>query len=191
MDAAIALPRPAPAFIRPPAMVLATATLIPLADYDPIAVEALLDRVFGGDRHERTAYAIRDGADYLPALSFAALAPDGQLAGSIQAYPVALTDDGGRAHPMIMVGPVAVHPDRQDQGYGRAMMAAQAGSIDPRAPLPQVLIGDPGYYNPFGFFADGTAGWRCPATWEPHRLLVRSPNPAVLPASGMLGPWRG
>lgn len=167
------------------------ATLMPLADHDPLAIEALLDLVFGNSRHERTAYAIREGADYLPALSYAALAPDGTLAGTIQAFPVALTDDAGRDHPLIMVGPVAVHPDRRDQGFGRALMAAQTSAIDPRAPLPQMLIGDPAYYNPFGFHADYTGGWRCPGPWEAHRLLLRASNPAVLPATGMLGPWRG
>jgi len=30
-----------------------------------------------------------------------------------------------------------------------------------------------------------------PGPWEPHRLLVRTTNPAVLPSEGMLGPWRG
>ena len=36
-------------------------------------VEQLLDRAFGPDRQARTAYRIRMGMDWLPALSFAAL----------------------------------------------------------------------------------------------------------------------
>ena len=49
------------------------ATLIPLANVEPGMVEQLPDRAFGPDRHARTAYRIRDGADWLEALSFAAL----------------------------------------------------------------------------------------------------------------------
>ncbi len=129
--------------------------------------------------------------DWLPSLSFAALDAEEYIVGTIQAWPVALTDPDGRAHPLIMVGPVAVEPARQDQGFGRALLAAQQAALDPRAPLPQVLIGNEPYYARFGYSAKPTAGWRCPGPWEPARLLVRADNPAVLPRQGMLGPWRG
>jgi len=167
-----------------------TRTLIPLANVEPAMIEEVLDRAFGEDRRQRTSYRIREGLDWLPALSFAALDEDGMLAGTIQAWPVALTDPEGRAHPLIMVGPVAVLPAHQAQGYGRAMMAALTSGLDPRAPLPQVLIGDTEYYERFGFTNAWTAGWQCPGPWEPARLMVRTDNPKTLPSEGMLGPWR-
>lgn len=169
---------------------LAISTLIPLADVEPAAVERVLDAAFGPGRHGRTAYTIRKGTDWLPALSFAALDENGELVGTIQAWPVALTDPQGRAHPLIMVGPVAILPGRQGQGFGRALMAAQAAAIDPAAPLPQMLIGDEPYYGKFGF-VEAPRGWTCPGPWEPERLLVRAENPTVLPREGMLGPWLG
>ena len=167
------------------------ATLIPLDNVDPALVEELLDRAFEPERRTRTAYKVREGMDWLPALSFAALDADEMLAGTIQCWPVALTDPGGRAHPMIMVGPVAVMPDHQGQGYGQALMAASLAGIDSRAPLPQVMIGDPEYYGRFwGFTNHHTGGWNLPGPFEQRRLLVRCENPAVLPTKGMLGPWR-
>lgn len=174
---------------------LALATLIPLDQVDPAAVEHVLDLAFGPDRRGRTAYAIRQGTVWLPALSFAALDADDALVGTIQAWPVALTDPAGRAHPLIMVGPVAILPGRQGQGFGRALMAAQketigTAAIDPAAPLPQVLIGDQPYYGKFGFL-EAPRGWRCPGPWDPDRLLVRGASPALLPPAGMLGPWLG
>ncbi|GAA0282166.1 N-acetyltransferase [Alteraurantiacibacter aestuarii] len=172
-------------------MSLATASLIPLSGVDPALVEQLLDRAFGPDRHKRTAYKVREGTQCLPALSFAALDQDDMLVGTIQAFPVALTDPAGRPHPMLMIGPVAVLPERQGEGFGRALMAAQAGALDPASPLPQMLIGDADYYARFGFSADHTAGWKMPGPWEPERLLARSQNPAILPREGMLGPWKG
>jgi len=171
-------------------MAHALSTLIPFEQVDPALVEQLLDHAFGPDRHGRTAYAIREGTDYLPALSFAALDEEDYLVGTIQAYPVALTDSTGRVHPLVMVGPVAVLPDRQDMGFGRALMAAQASALDPEAPLPQVLIGDAPYYGRFGF-SEAPRGWHCPGPWDPARLLVRCANPAILPSEGMLGPWKG
>lgn len=168
------------------------ATLIPLDNVDPALVEQLLDQAFEPARHTRTAYRVREGVDWLPGLSFAALDGEDMLVGTIQCWPVALTDPAGRAHPMIMVGPVAVLPGHQGQGYGQALMAACLASLDARAPLPQVMIGDPEYYGRFwGFTNAATAGWELPGPFDPRRLLARCENPAVLPPRGTLGPWRG
>lgn len=169
-----------------------TATIIPLDNVDPALVEQLLDRAFEPERRARTAYKVREGTDWLPALSFAALDAQEMLAGTIQCWPVALTDTGGRAHPMIMVGPVAVMPEHQGAGYGKALVSASLACIDSRAPLPQVMIGDPEYYGRFwGFTNEHTGGWSLPGPFEQRRLLVRCENPAVLPEKGVLGPWLG
>ncbi len=169
-----------------------TATLIPLDNVDPAMVEALLDRAFEPERRTRTAYQLREGLDWLAGLSFAAIDAEENLVGTIQCWPVALTDPAGRRHPLIMVGPVAVLPEVQGAGYGQALMGAALAAIDPRAPLPQVMIGDPEYYGRFwGFSAEYTGGWTLPGPWDPRRLLASAANPAVLPREGMLGPWRG
>src|SRR6476646_6294989 len=94
------------------------ATLIPLDNVDPALVEALLDRAFEPERHTRAAYKLREGLDWLPALSFAAIDGDERLVGALQCWPLALTDPAGRRHPLIMVGPVAVEPTAQGAGYG-------------------------------------------------------------------------
>lgn len=164
--------------------------IIPLDSVDPALVEELLDEAFEPGRHKRTAYKVREGTHWLPALSFAALDDDEMLAGTIQCWPVALTDPNGRRFPMIMVGPVAVLPQLQHRGYGKALMAASLGSIEPEAPLPQVMIGDASYYGRFwGFSAEWTGDWKLPGPFDPARLLVRCDNPAILPRAGSLGPW--
>lgn len=171
-------------------MVVAT-NIIPLDNVDPALVEALLDSAFEPERHTRTAYKVREGMDWLPALSFALIDGDERLAGTIQCWPVGLTDASGRAHPMIMVGPVAVMPGQQGRGFGQALMMASLGVLSPEAPLPQVMIGDPEYYSRFwGFTNEHTGGWDLPGPFEQRRLLVRCDNPAVLPEQGVLGPWR-
>lgn len=166
-------------------------TLLPLSAIEPALVEELLDAAFGADRRARTAYRIREGTEWLPALSFAALDEEEYLVGSIQLWPVALTDSENRAHPLLMVGPVAVMPGRQGEGFGKALITAALGGIDPAAELPQVLIGDDDYYGRWGFSSASTGGWRCPGAWDPARLLARHASPAVLPSVGVLGPWTG
>jgi predicted N-acetyltransferase YhbS len=168
------------------------ANLIPLSDVDSALIEQLLDSAFEPERHNRTAYKVREGTEWLPALSFAAIDEEDDLVGTIQCWPVALTGVGSdnklRAHPMIMVGPVAVLPDHQSKGYGKALMLASLGALSPEAPLPQVMIGDPEYYERFfGFSNEHTGSWQLPGPFEQHRLLARCDNPAVLPREG---PWR-
>jgi predicted N-acetyltransferase YhbS len=171
---------------------MSKATLIPLDNVDSALIEALLDRAFEPERRQRTAYKLREGVDWLPGLSFAAIDAEDNLVGTIQCWPVALTDPAGRRHPLILVGPVAVLPEAQGAGYGKALMTATIGALDPRAPLPQVMIGDPEYYGRFwGFSAEHTGGWTLPGPWEPRRLLVRCDNASVLPGEGTLGPWVG
>lgn len=160
---------------------------VPLADIDGAAVEALLDRAFGTDRHGRTAYKVRGSVAPIAPLSFAAL--DGTaLIGTIQCWPVVLSGDDGSTYPLVMIGPVAVEPGRQRDGIGRQLMtraldAAAAQGLDGAL----MLIGDPEYYARFFTFnATRTGGWRLPGPVERHRLLARGADvPAV---AGMLGP---
>ncbi|MBB5718979.1 putative N-acetyltransferase YhbS [Stakelama sediminis] len=166
-------------------------SLVPLDHIPPDAVEALLDSVFGVDRHQRTAYQVRDGMTAISSLSFAALAPTTHdLVGSIQCWPVQLTTTQD-IYPLIMVGPVAVHPDHQDVGIGRALMwrvielAAADTGLAGRDGL--MLIGDPDYYGRlFGFSDAHTGGWRLPGPFERHRLLALGDAIPALP--GIVGP---
>ncbi|AOL24214.1 putative N-acetyltransferase YhbS [Erythrobacter litoralis] len=173
-----------------------SATLIPLSAVPPAMVEDLLDRAFGEGRHARTAYRIRAGMEALDALSFAALDEEEMLVATIQCWPVALVTPDGRPVPLVMVGPVAVLPERQGEGFGKGLMAAMlnaearlAGGTG--ASFPQVLIGDEDYYGRWGFTNAHTKGWRCSGPYEQERLLARGAALAAMPAEGMLGPWPG
>jgi len=160
---------------------------VPLAEIAPEPVEQLLDRAFGRDRHGRTAYAVREGTTPIAELSFAAMHSEA-LVGTIQCWPVALARDDGARTPLVMVGPVAVDPPRQQHGIGHALMermlsAARETGADAR----MMLIGDPEYYARFfAFSAERTGQWRLPGPFEPRRPLAR--GAAVPDKPGELGP---
>ena len=161
-----------------------------MSDIEPQAVEHLLDLAFGTDRFGRTAYRIRQGMDAVPALSFAAV-EDGALVGTIQCWPVAHHAPDGGVAALVMVGPVAVRPDIQRGGHGRALMAQMLAAAETQADSALMMIGDPEYYGRFwGFTNAHTADWDLPGPFEQRRLLVRCDNPAVLPREGVLGPWK-
>ena len=164
--------------------------IIPLHAVETAKVECLLDLAFDVQRRLRTAYRLREGTAVLPALSFAIM--DGQVVvGSIQAWPVALWSAAGeRIAPLVMVGPVAVHPDHQRGGIGRMLTAATLHAADAHADGALMMIGDPEYYGRFfGFSADATGGWALPGPCEPRRLLARAANGHEVPRnSGTIGP---
>ena len=154
--------------------------LVPLDSASPTAIEALLDAAFGTDRHQRTAYRLRTGRQPISSLSFAIIDNEEPIA-CIQCWPVAISDT-----PLVLVGPVAVHPDCQDEGHGSRLMQAMLEAAGQMANPPMVMVGDAEYYGRFGFSANATAGWQMPGPWEPRRLLARNPADHILPTSGML-----
>ena len=146
-------------------------TLSALADAEPAAIEALLDAAFGADRRGRTAYRLRAGTDWLPALSFAAW-QDGRLVGTLQSWPVALQHDAA-IDRLVMVGPVAVSPAAQGRGVGTALMDRLIAAAEVQGERALMMIGDPSYYGRWDFTADRTGGWRIDGPYEQHRLLAR------------------
>lgn len=165
--------------------------LIPLAEIPADWTEELLDRAFGPDRKKRTAYKLREGMEELGALSFAAIDEERHLAGTIQCWPIMLTEPGGKTHPMIMVGPVAVLPEKQQDGIGKKLMRKALTALAANEAMPLVMIGDPEYYERFfAFSADRTGGWDLPGPFEKHRLLARTAKDVELPEKGILGPWK-
>ena len=72
-----------------------------------------------------------------------------------------------------MVGPVAVRPDVQRGGHGRALMDHMLEAARTMADGALMMIGDPEYYGRFfGFTADATGAWGLPGPYEKHRLLA-------------------
>jgi predicted N-acetyltransferase YhbS len=161
--------------------------LAPIGEAPVRAIEALLDLAFGIDRRGRTAYRLRAGVAPEAAASCAAFDAGGALVGSLQSWPLGLFGDDGAETSLWLVGPIAVHPDRRNEGIGRAMLRRALAAIDATG-MPAVLIGDPEYYGPFGFSSAVTGGWVLPGPVERHRLLARIEEGAMLPATGLLGP---
>src|SRR3546814_893123 len=89
----------------------------------------------------------------------------------------------------LPICPVAVRPDLQRGGHGRALMAHMLEAAGTKADGALMMIGDPEYYGRFfGFTADATVEWDLPGPFEKRRLLARAINGHDLPAgTGMIG----
>lgn len=104
---------------------------------------------------------LRADDSWLPALSFVAVAPaDDQVIGH-----VVCTRGSVDGSPALGLGPLAVRPDRQGQGVGQALMHAVLGAADALDEPLVALLGEPGYYQRFGFRAAAQYGIAPP---DPH-----------------------
>jgi|KBSSwiStaDraftv2_1062776.scaffolds.fasta_scaffold97568_3 predicted N-acetyltransferase YhbS len=160
----------------------------PLADVDRQKVETLLDAAFGSNRHLRTAYKLRAGSMEIPSLSFAAMEGDA-LIGSLQSWPIELQCENRDPEPLVMVGPVAVAPDRQRGGIGVSLMNHMINAANCLGEDAMMLIGDPEYYDRlFNFSAVHTGNWDVPGPVERHRLLARLNSTRLVGRRGMLAP---
>jgi len=134
---------------------------------DKAAVEALLDRAFGPERHRKTAQRLRDGQSPARGLSFVAR-EDGRLVGTLRFWPVQIGD----RHCALLLGPVAVDPDCRGRGIGARLVTtglAQAKALRHRA---VILVGDVPYYERFGFSAALTANMILPGPVDRARFLA-------------------
>lgn len=105
---------------------------------------------------------LRASPAWLPRLSLVAVTPQDEVIGHVVC---------SRAHveetPVLALGPLSVWPDRQRTGVGSALMHAVLGAGDALGEPMVVLLGDPGYYQRFGFrlgsewrITPPVSGWR-------------------------------
>ena len=87
--------------------------------HDHDAIEHLLDLAFGSGRHSKTSYRLREGNAAIAGLSLVTRDPGVGVSGTISFWPLAI---GARQSPALLLGPLAVHPDRQGLGIGLALM---------------------------------------------------------------------
>jgi len=127
-------------------------------------IEALYDTSFAPGRMALSSYRLR--ADVPPVAALCRIARDetGILGGAIRYWPVLV---GGA--PVLLLGPVAVHPTAQGEGLGAALIRdtmARAADLGHERVL---LVGDEPYYRRFGFARLG--GVVMPPPTNPDRVL--------------------
>lgn len=153
------------------------------ADQD--AIEVLHDHVFGPGRFARTAARLREGVAADPELSLVATI-DERLAGSVKITPIHIG-----AAPALLLGPLAVDPDFENRGIGRALVRATIAAAKARGHELMLLVGDAPYYGPLGFHAVSPQKVRLPGPVDPRRvLLAELVEGAAGRAEGPVGPGR-
>ncbi len=163
-------------------------TIVPQEPQHQNEIEHLLDEVFGLCRRVKTSYRLREGEKPVQGLSFVAVESGNRIVGAISFWNVFIGEKGFRA---LLLGPLAVAPNRQGTGIGRGLMklglerAAQMG-----AKL-VILVGDEPYYGRVGFRKVPAERLIMPGPVDPDRLLyLELQDGAMDEADGLVLPPR-
>ena len=131
---------------------------------DTPEVEALMDLCFAPGRPALSSYRLREGVDPVAGLCLMTRNEYGVPVGAIRYWPVRIGD-----LPVLLLGPIAVHPTAQGEGLGAYLMRE---SLHPAADMGWqrvMLVGDLPYYARFGFVK--LADVEMPPPTNPDRVL--------------------
>ena len=132
------------------------------------AREALLDRVMGEERFQKTSERLREGR--LPSPGLALVARDDatdEIVGTVRLWDISA---GGR--PALLLGPLAVACERQSEGIGGRLMRVAINRAAAFRHDAVILVGDAPYYQRFGFSAELTRRLLMPGPVDRSRFLA-------------------
>lgn len=126
-------------------------------------VEALYDLCFAPGREALSSYRLRDGVPPVADLCLV-LRDENGLAAAIRYWPVVIRDT-----PILLLGPIAVHPTHQGEGLGGWLIRDSLARAHALGWARVLLVGDAPYYSRFGFARlDGVL---MPPPTNPARVL--------------------
>lgn len=144
---------------------------------DHSAIEHLLDLSFGSGRRSKTSYRLREGNVAVPGLSLVVRDEGVGVAGTISFWPLAI---GEKHSPALLLGPLAVHPDRQGLGIGLALMREGLARARAQGHGLVLLVGDEPYYSKVGFRKLPEGLITLPGPVAPERFLKLELKPDAL-----------
>jgi putative acetyltransferase len=138
---------------------------------------------FGGEEEAGIVAAVRDEPG-----SFALVAEErGRVVGHVQLSRAWVGRDA-----VLALGPIAVVPDRQGRGIGRALMEAAAEEARERHAIAVILLGDPDLYPRFGYLPAAAYGLRNPfAGVHADGFVISEDDFMILPLHDRAGDLRG
>jgi putative acetyltransferase len=128
---------------------------------------------FGSEAEVDIVRAVRDEEG-----SFALVAEEeGRIIGHVQMSRAWV---GSAA--ILALGPIAVRPERQRQGTGRAMIEGAVAEARSRGEVAVILLGDPALYPRFGFEPATRYGLRNPfAGQQANGFVIAEEDMMILP----------
>ena len=135
---------------------------------DGEAIDEMTAAAFGPDRFHKTVYRLREEVPPIRDLCFVALDQKGRMVASIRNWPILINE----RWPAVLLGPLAIAPELRGLGYGKALMWHSMAQSRMLGHSRIILVGDPEYYNQFGFRRDLALNIQLPGWVEERRFLA-------------------
>jgi putative acetyltransferase len=145
---------------------------------DEDAIRLVETAAFGRELEAKIVDDLRGSPAFIPDLSLVAEDDDGAVVGHVLVSRGHVEPSG---EPILLLGPIGVLPERQGQGIGRALVEAALEGARRLGASCVALIGEPAYYERFGFVHAEPLGVLPPAGWPSRPFQV-----AVLDAEAEL-----
>jgi predicted N-acetyltransferase YhbS len=153
---------------------------------DHAAVEEMTAAAFGPDRLHKTVYRLREEVKPIKELCFVAIDQKGRMVASIRNWPILINE----RWEAILLGPLAISPELRGLGYGKALMWHSMAQSRMLGHSRIILVGDPEYYNQFGFRRDLALNIQLPGWVEERRFLaLELVAGSMIGVHGMIGKW--
>ncbi|MEM7196984.1 MAG: N-acetyltransferase, partial [Pseudomonadota bacterium] len=110
-------------------------------------VDALISRVFGPKRMDRTINLMRQNCQPMPELGLHARDTQGTLLGLVYFYAARI---GDHAPVVPVLGPLAIIPKLRGIGIGKALVQRGIDAAKANGAHAIVIVGDPDYFGVFG-----------------------------------------
>ena len=154
--------------------------LSPALPSDQPAIEHLLDLTFGLSRRAKTSYRLREGNHAVESLTRVVREDGIGIVGAISYWPLAIGDAGSKA---LLLGPLAIHPERQNRGIGLFLMRETLALAKEQGHSLVLLVGDAPYYARVGFMRVPDGQMILPGPWDPARFLFLELQSGALSAA--------
>ena len=145
-------------------------------------VESIHAAAFDGPHEAGVVANVRASSLHNPAWSLVGLL-DGQTVGHVLFSRVGLEDANHMVRPVVVLAPLAVHPDAHGHGVGTALVKAGLARIESDGEPLVVVRGKPSLYARFGFVASERLNVHPPfelAPGEYQALRLRSYSNALV-----------
>ena len=151
---------------------------------DSDAIDQLLDLSFGIARRTKTSYRLREGSMAVAGLSLVLRDADLGIVATISYWPIAI---GAKGTAALLLGPLAIHPQRQNLGIGLALMQVTLTAARQQGHKLVILVGDAPYYGRVGFGSVPRGQLLLPGPFDEARLLYLDlVDGAMANASGLV-----
>ena len=109
------------------------------------------------------------------------------MVASIRNWPILINE----RWPAVLLGPLAIAPELRGLGYGKALMWHSMAQSRMLGHSRIILVGDPEYYNQFGFRRDLALNIQLPGWVEERRFLaLELVAGSMIGVHGMIGKWQ-